>query len=76
MNNMFFETSLTTLDVSHFDMGKTTHSEGMLESGALKTLYLSSTMDNLAEDALSDVGQCYFVELVIPQDLTINADTI
>ena len=57
-------------------MGKTTHSEGMLESGALKTLYLLSTMDNLAEDALSDVGQCYFVELVIPQDLTINADTI
>ena len=76
MNKMFFGTDLKTIDVSHFDTSNTTNTEKMLNCFELRKVFLSSTMGNLAEDALYGVGQKFFTSLVVPEGLTINADTI
>ena len=77
MSKMFFGTCLKTIDVSHFDTSNTTRTEKMLSSGSeLRMVFLSPTMGNLAEDALEYVGQKFFASLVIPEGLTISADTI
>ena len=75
MYAMFNEcTSLKTLNLSNFDMSKVTNSESMFDNcHSLETFHISSTMDNLNENACCRVGTpekpCV---LICPKDFNLE----
>ena len=72
---MFKEcTSLKNLDISNFDMSKVTNSELMFDNCRnLETFHISSTMDNLNEEACRGVGtQENPCVLICPKDFNFG----
>ena len=78
MSEMFYKCkALTSLDVSHFDISNCKESEYIFAyCSNLSSLTLSSTMENLSEDACAGVGSLYApCSIFTPDGFNFGVDT-